>query len=88
MKSQITTRATTLGPFLTLILLASSQRAKAAIGVPASILDEPRSSAATLALQEEVFAEDSPAASSPPTTGPFLRLILSCRQRRADCSRQ
>ena len=82
MKSQsVSTRAIALGPFLTLILLASPKRGRAmseaAARDPGQIT---LTDSASLASPDEAFKQAKPARRSPGTLGPFLTLILlSCR---------
>lgn len=87
MKNLVATRGTTLGPFLTLILLASSRRGSAAGASLELGSDEaPASISTELVLREEAFPE--PQSSSAVTPGPFLALILNAGRRWADYPRQ
>ena len=82
MKTQtIHTAATTLGPFLTLILLASPRRERATSGAQRPTSDDGLNSGRPyLATREEIFNESRPAPRAPVTLGPFLTLILSSRR--------
>jgi hypothetical protein len=79
MKSQTTyTKAMTLGPFLTLILLSSPKRTKATNDALQSVSGAvPTFAYTTLTKREEVFNEAKPTPTSPLTLGPILTLILT-----------
>ncbi len=79
MKSQkINTKAMTLGPFLTLILLSSPGRAKATHEARRSATREDLACAyGSVATQEEIFNLTPPRPPAPITPGPFLSLILA-----------
>jgi hypothetical protein len=89
MKSQATyTRAMTLGPFLTLILLSSPRRGRAASeALRSSSSEVPAGGYARLDMRAKGFNPTKPA---PLTAGPFLTLILTSgqSQSRADERRQ
>ena len=76
MKTQTTyTKAMTLGPFLTLILLSSSRRGRAASeALRAASAAGSTSDYAHLATREEAFNQSQ---ATPLTVGPFLTLILT-----------
>jgi hypothetical protein len=76
MKTQTAyTKAMTLGPFLTLILLSSGRRGRAASEtLRSSSGDFPAVDYAHLATPEEALNQSK---SGPSTVGPFLTLILT-----------
>ena len=79
MKTQTTyTRGKTLGPFLTLILLSSPERSRAAREELRSWTGEvPVAGYAHLTTREEAFNPSKPASRPPLTLGPMLTLILT-----------
>ncbi len=79
MKSQkVYTKATTLGPFLTLIVLASSQRGKATSDAIRLLNDNaPAGADAPRKPGEGSFGPDQSVSPCPPPSGPFLTLILN-----------
>ena len=77
--STIYSKAMTLGPFLTLILLASSREEQAEPAQPVGS----RSSASCRDFYmpgERAFRPTPVIAAPTPTTGPFLNLILNLKQ--------
>jgi len=77
MKPQmIYTRAKTVGPFLTLILL-SSRRDEATSEVPHSSAEGPSSYHTDFVTREEASSETKPAPRPPLRLGPILTLILT-----------
>jgi len=86
MKSQMTyTRAKTLGPFLTLILLASPERGRASSEALRSAPAEGSTSDyVPFATREETSCETKPAPRPPLKLGPILTLILTVARRRSD----
>jgi len=86
MQSQTTyTRAKTLGPFLTLILLASPERGRASGEAlrPASA-EGSTSDYVPVATREETFHETKPAPRPPLKLGPILTLIMTLGQRQSE----
>ena len=83
MQSQTTyTRAKTLGPFLTLILLASPERGRTASeALQSASVGSSTSSYTPFATREETFYGGKPAAR---TLGPLLTLILTVGRSRPD----
>lgn len=79
MQSQTTyTRAKTLGPFLTLILLSSPERGRASSEALRSAPAEGSTSdQVPFATREEEFHETNPAPRQPLKLGPILTLILT-----------
>ena len=82
MKTQTTyAKAPTLGPFLTLILLSSPERGRAASEQLRSSTDEvPAVGYNHLVAREEALNESKPASRPPLTLGPMLTLILTSRR--------
>jgi hypothetical protein len=81
MKTQAThTKANTLGPFLTLILLSSPERGRAASEELRSSTGEvPVFGYTHLTTREGAFNESMPAPRPPLILGPMLTLILTVR---------
>ncbi len=79
MKAQkVYTKATTLGPFLTLIVLASSQRGKATSAALRLLYDDaPTCAYAPLNPREESLSLNPSVSQCPAPAGPFLTLILT-----------
>lgn len=79
MKPQtVYTRATTLGPFLTLIVLSSSQRGKATSDALRLLSDDtPTCGYASLTSREGGFNQTQSLSRSTENSGPFLTLILT-----------
>ena len=79
MMSQTTyTKAMQLGPFLTLILLSSSQRGQAISETLRPLSDVlPASACTSLTQQDEAFDQSKPAPRSALTLGPLSTLILT-----------
>ena len=79
MKAQkVYSKATTLGPFLTLIVLASSQRGKATSSALRLLCDNaPACGYVPLKPGEGCFSPDSSSSRRPASSGPFLTLILT-----------
>ncbi|MGB8885745.1 MAG: hypothetical protein WCC87_03430 [Candidatus Korobacteraceae bacterium] len=79
MKTQTTyTKATTLGPFLSLILLSSARRGRAASEkLRSSTSEVPAVACDRLVAREEAFNESKPASRPPLNVGPMLTLILT-----------
>jgi hypothetical protein len=86
MQSQTTyTRAKTLGPFLTLILLSSPERGRASSEVLRSAPAEGLTSDYVPdATREEPFYETKPAPRPPLKLGPVLTLILTLGRSRSE----
>jgi hypothetical protein len=86
MKPQmIYTRAKTLGPFLTLILLSSSRRRRASSEALRSASAEvPTSDYVPFAKREETFCDAKPTPRPPLKLGPILTLILTVAQHRSE----
>lgn len=85
MQSQTTyTRAKTLGPFLTLILLSSPRRDEGTSELPRSLAQGPSSYNPDFVTQEEVLSETKVAPRSPLKLGPILTLILTVARRHSE----
>jgi hypothetical protein len=86
MQSQTTyTRAKTLGPFLTLILLASPERGKASSEALRSAPAEgPTSDYVPVATPEKVSHETKPVPRPPLKLVPILTLIMTLGQRQSE----
>ncbi len=85
MQSQTTyTRAKTLGPFLTLILLSSPERGSAlSKALRSASAEGPTSDHVSFAAREEAFREAEPAP-RPLKLGPMLTLILTAERRQPE----
>ena len=70
------TRARTIGPILTLILLSSPERGREASAIPGRAAEGPASDHTPLAAHEEAFHAAMPAR-RPRQPGPILTLILT-----------
>jgi hypothetical protein len=86
MQAQTTyTRAKTLGPFLTLILLSSPDRGRASGEALRSVPAEGSTSDyLPFDTQEEAFHETKAAPRPPSKLGPILTLILTVSRRRSE----
>lgn len=88
MQSQMNTRAKTLGPFLTLILLSSSRRDEGTSEVPQSLAQGPSSRNPDFVTPEEALSETKVAPRSPLKLGPILTLILTVGRSRPEGLRE
>ncbi len=85
MKTQhVDSNATTLGPFLKLMLTLAEQQAHTENETPCdATATAPLSVVAITAAMEEVANHQQPVRSGPIVLGPFLTMVLTLRERKA-----